>query len=54
MLLTNEDLVNLMDEYLEISDFNNWYGKEHDMVRFADAVIKLYKERLIQNVLAAK
>jgi hypothetical protein len=53
MLATEEELVELMDEFLEMSDFDNWYGKENDLLRFADAVIKLEKKRIIENVLAA-
>jgi hypothetical protein len=52
MLLSEDDLIELMDEFLEMSDFGNWYGKENDWLRFADAVIKLEKKRIIENVLA--
>jgi len=52
MLLSEDDLIELMDEFLEMSDFDNWYGKENDLFRFADAVIKLEKKRIIENVLA--
>jgi hypothetical protein len=40
MLLTNEEVLDIVDERLDLSDFNNWYGKSDDMVEFAYAIVK--------------
>lgn len=54
MLVTEEELLELMDKFLEYSDFGNWHGNDNDMARFADALIKLEKKRIIENVLASE
>jgi hypothetical protein len=53
MNLTNEEVLDLAEKYLEYSDFGNWHGNNDAVTEFAYALIRLEKERMIANVLAA-
>ena len=44
--MTNADILKIADEHLGYSDFGNFYGKEDDILEFANALlIAYYKER---------
>ena len=53
MLINNEEVLNLAEKHLDISDFGNWFGPDDAIIEFAYALIQLEKERIIENVMAA-
>jgi len=48
MLLTNEEVVDILDERLDYSDFGNWHGKEDDLIEFAYYVVKAEDQKRLQ------
>ncbi len=40
MLLTNKEVVEILDDRLDYSDFGNWYGSEDDLIEFAYYLVK--------------
>jgi hypothetical protein len=48
MLLTNEEVVDILDERLDYSDFGNYSGNEDDLVEFAYYVVKAEDQKRLQ------
>jgi hypothetical protein len=48
VLLTNEEVVDILDERLEYSDFGNWHGNEDDLIEFAYYVVKAEDEKRLK------
>jgi len=48
MLLTNKEVVDILDERLEYSDFGNWHGDEDDLIEFAYYVVKAEDQKRLQ------
>ncbi len=48
MLLTNEEVVDILDERLDYSDFGNYSGSEDDLVEFAYYVVKAEDEKRLK------
>lgn len=48
MLLTNEEVVEILDERLDCSDFGNWYGSEDDLIEFAYYLVKAEDQKRLQ------
>ena len=45
MLLTNEEVVEILDDRLDYSDFGNWSGDEDDLIEFAYYIVKAEDEK---------
>jgi len=45
MLLTNKEVVDILDERLDYSDFGNYSGNEDDLIEFAYYVVKAENEK---------
>jgi hypothetical protein len=48
MLLTNEEVVDILDERLDYSDFGNYSGNEDDLIEFAYYVVKAENEKRLK------
>ena len=48
MLLTNEEVVEILDDRLDYSDFGDWSGDEDDLIEFAHYVVKAENEKRIK------
>ena len=48
MLLTNEEVVDILDDRLDYSDFGNYSGSEDDLVEFAYYVVKAEDQKRLQ------
>jgi hypothetical protein len=48
MLLTNKEVVDILDERLDYSDFGNWHGNEDDLIEFAYYVVKAEDQKRLQ------
>ena len=48
MLLTNKEVVEILDERLDYSDFGNWHGNEDDLIEFAYYVVKAENEKMLK------
>ncbi|CAB4166803.1 hypothetical protein UFOVP837_51 [uncultured Caudovirales phage] len=48
MLLTNEEVVEILDDRLDYSDFGDWSGDEDDLIEFAYYVVKAENEKRIK------
>ena len=48
MLLTNEEVVDILDERLDYSDFGNYSGNEDDLIEFAYYVVKAENEKMLK------
>ena len=48
MLLTNKEVVEILDDRLDYSDFGNWYGNEDDLIEFAYYVVKAEDQKRLQ------
>jgi hypothetical protein len=48
MLLTNEEVVQILDDRLDYSDFGDWSGDEDDLIEFAYYVVKAENEKRIK------
>jgi hypothetical protein len=48
MLLTNEEVVEILDERLDYSDFGNWYGDEDALIEFAYHIVKSEDQKRLQ------
>jgi hypothetical protein len=48
MLLTNEEVVEILDERLDYSDFGNWYGDEDALIEFAYHIVKAEDQKRLQ------
>jgi hypothetical protein len=48
MLLTNEEVVDILDERLDYSDFGNYSGSEDDLIEFAYYVVKAENEKRLK------
>ncbi len=48
MLLTNEEVVEILDERLDYSDFGNYSGSEDDLIEFAYYVVKAEDQKRLQ------
>jgi hypothetical protein len=48
MLLTNKEVVEILDERLDYSDFGNYSGNEDDLVEFAYYVVKAENEKRLK------
>lgn len=48
MLLSNEEVIEILDDRLDYSDFGNWHGDTDDLVEFAYYVIKAEDEKRLQ------
>jgi hypothetical protein len=48
VLLTNEEVVDILDERLDYSDFGNYSGSEDDLVEFAYYVVKAEDEKRLK------
>ena len=48
MLLTNEEVVEILDDRLDYSDFGNWHGNEDDLIEFAYYVVKAENEKRLK------
>jgi len=49
MLLTNKEVVEILDERLDYSDFGNWYGDEDALIEFAYYVVKAENEKRLKT-----
>jgi hypothetical protein len=45
MLLTNEEVVEILDDRLDYSDFGDWSGDEDDLIEFAYHIVKAEDEK---------
>lgn len=41
--MSKEDILNLADEYLEYSDFGNFYGSEDNILEFVAALLEKHR-----------
>ena len=48
MLLTNKEVVEILDERLDCSDFGNYSGSEDDLIEFAYYVVKAEDQKRLQ------
>ena len=48
MLLTNKEVVDILDERLDYSDFGNYSGNEDDLIEFAYYVVKAENEKMLK------
>ncbi len=48
MLLTNEEVVEILDDRLDYSDFGDWSGDQDDLIEFAYYVEKAENEKRIK------
>ena len=48
MLLTNEEVLEILDDRLDYSDFGDWSGDEDDLIEFAYYVVKAENEKRIK------
>jgi hypothetical protein len=48
VLLTNEEVVEILDERLDYSDFGNYSGSEDDLIEFAYYVVKAEDQKRLQ------
>ncbi len=48
MLLTNKEVVDILDERLDYSDFGNYSGSEDDLIEFAYYVVKAENEKMLK------
>jgi len=48
VLLTNEEVVDILDERLDYSDFGNYSGSEDDLIEFAYYVVKAENEKRLK------
>jgi hypothetical protein len=48
MLLTNKEVVEILDERLDYSDFGNWYGDEDALIEFAYHIVKAEDQKRLQ------
>jgi len=48
MLLTNEEVVEILDDRLDYSDFGDWSGDEDDLIEFAYYVVKAENEKRLK------
>jgi len=48
VLLTNKEVVDILDERLDYSDFGNYSGSEDDLVEFAYYVVKAEDQKRLQ------
>jgi hypothetical protein len=48
VLLTNEEVVDILDERLDYSDFGNYSGNEDDLIEFAYYVVKAENEKMLK------
>jgi hypothetical protein len=48
MLLTNKEVVEILDDRLDYSDFGNWHGNEDDLIEFAYYVVKAENEKRLK------
>jgi hypothetical protein len=48
MLLTNKEVVDILDERLDYSDLGNWYGDEDALIEFAYYVVKAEDQKRLQ------
>jgi hypothetical protein len=48
VLLTNKEVVDILDERLDYSDFGNWHGNEDDLIEFAYYVVKAEDQKRLQ------
>jgi len=48
MLLTNEEVTEILDDRLDYSDFGNWYGSEDDLIEFAYYLVKAEDQKRLQ------
>jgi hypothetical protein len=44
--MTNDDILNLADEYLGYSDFGNFYGSEDELLEFVAALLEKHRGEL--------
>jgi hypothetical protein len=48
MLLTNKEVVDILDDRLDYSDFGNYSGNEDDLIEFAYYVVKAEDQKRLQ------
>jgi hypothetical protein len=48
MLLTNEEVVEILDDRLDYSDFGDWSGDEDALIEFAYYVVKAENEKMLK------
>jgi hypothetical protein len=48
VLLTNKEVVEILDDRLDYSDFGNWHGNEDDLIEFAYYVVKAENEKRLK------
>jgi hypothetical protein len=48
VLLTNKEVVEILDERLDYSDFGNYSGNEDDLIEFAYYVVKAEDQKRLQ------
>ena len=48
MLLTNEEVVDILDDRLDYSDWGNWYGDEDALIEFAYHIVKAEDQKRLQ------
>jgi len=48
VLLTNKEVVDILDERLDYSDFGNYSGNEDDLIEFAYYVVKAENEKMLK------
>jgi hypothetical protein len=48
MLLTNEEVTEILDDRLDYSDFGNWYGDEDALIEFAYHIVKAEDEKRLK------
>jgi len=48
VLLTNKEVVDILDDRLDYSDFGNWYGDEDALIEFAYYVVKAENEKMLK------
>jgi hypothetical protein len=48
VLLTNEEVVEILDERLDYSDFGNYSGNEDDLIEFAYYVVKAEDQKRLK------
>ena len=48
MLLTNEEVVEILDERLDYGDWGNWCGDEDALIEFAYHIVKAEDEKRLK------
>ena len=48
MLLTNQEVVEILEDRLDYSDFGDWSGDEDDLIEFAYYVVKAENEKMLK------